>query len=425
MLRKLVAMLVVGCTVLGMFAGIAAAGEIDLLVQKLVDKGILTAGEAQEVITETKEEIKKENSKGTNESIPGWIQTVKLKGDFRLRYELDQNKGSHNDNRERIRMRMGVEAKPNDQMKVAVGFATGKLSDPRSTNVTLGQNSAGKNNPDSFKDILLDYAYAQYTPLSWLTLTGGKIKDPLWQPNDLLWDTDINPDGVAAQMTYPVSPNLNVFANNMLFILTEDRLAKDAQPYMVGIQPGFEYAITEGLSLKGALAYYHFNGVKGRSKFDNESTNSVDAGNLYKYNYHSINPSLELGIKEPLGGLVPYFSVFGDYVQNLSLPSSAGGGKSGYDYGIKFGSEKVSGWGQWQTKLSYDTLAKDAWLDILPDSDRYSGKTGMNSYEAILEYGLGKNTSLGLDYYWAESRMKTNGTTSPAQVLQVDWMLKF
>ncbi|MFA7652836.1 MAG: hypothetical protein WCY42_03590, partial [Candidatus Omnitrophota bacterium] len=36
------------------------AGEIDLLLQKLVDKGVLTPGEAQQVKSETKEEIRKE-----------------------------------------------------------------------------------------------------------------------------------------------------------------------------------------------------------------------------------------------------------------------------------------------------------------------------------------------------------------------------
>ena len=34
------------------------ACEIDLLLQKLVDKGVLTAGEAQQIGTETKEQVK-------------------------------------------------------------------------------------------------------------------------------------------------------------------------------------------------------------------------------------------------------------------------------------------------------------------------------------------------------------------------------
>jgi len=42
--------------------GYCFAGEIDTLVNKLIEKGVLTPGEAQQIITETKEEVKKETS---------------------------------------------------------------------------------------------------------------------------------------------------------------------------------------------------------------------------------------------------------------------------------------------------------------------------------------------------------------------------
>ena len=63
------------------------AGEIDLLLQKLVDKGVLTAGEAQQIGTETKEQVKSEIAKGKYSSLPEWVQNIKMKGDFRVRYQ--------------------------------------------------------------------------------------------------------------------------------------------------------------------------------------------------------------------------------------------------------------------------------------------------------------------------------------------------
>jgi polyhydroxyalkanoate synthesis regulator phasin len=42
----------------------AYASEIDILVRKLVDKGVLTPGEAQQVLNETKEEVKINLAKG-------------------------------------------------------------------------------------------------------------------------------------------------------------------------------------------------------------------------------------------------------------------------------------------------------------------------------------------------------------------------
>jgi hypothetical protein len=69
-------------------------------------------------------------------------------------------------------------------------------------------------------------------------------------------------------------------------------------------------------------------------------------------------------------------------------------------------------------------LEKDSVLDILPDSDRYKGKTGMRSHEGILTFGLGKNTNLGIDVYRSWNIVGTS-TKAPETLVQVDWNLKF
>jgi Putative porin len=174
------------------------------------------------------------------------------------------------------------------------------------------------------------------------------------------------------------------------------------------------------------LAVNVFTSVKGAARFSTSaSTNSVNASTQYKYNYNSYQPSAELSIKEPLGELVPYAALFGDYVYNISLPSSATG-RGGYDFGLKFGDAKVEDWKKWQTKIIYSKLGRDALLDIFPDSSRYSGKTNDQAIEAQFDFGLGKNTSLTLDYYYALNLTKTSGgDRAAAQVLQVDWNIKF
>ena len=52
------------------------AGEIDLLLQKLVEKKVLTPGEAQEILAETREEVKKEIAEIT-ESITERMEKTK------------------------------------------------------------------------------------------------------------------------------------------------------------------------------------------------------------------------------------------------------------------------------------------------------------------------------------------------------------
>ena len=115
----------------------AKAGEIDILVEKLVEKGVLNHGEAAQILTETKEEIRRQVVAGESASVPQWAQNMKMKGDFRLRYQNAKYKNTVDDrNRARIRFRLGAEGKVNEKLKVAAGLATGG-SDPRSTNETL------------------------------------------------------------------------------------------------------------------------------------------------------------------------------------------------------------------------------------------------------------------------------------------------
>ncbi len=421
----------------------AHAGEVDLLVQKLVDKGVLSANEGQILLDETKQQVAKQNATATNDAIPLWIQTTKIKGDTRLRFEGVKDKLTTSGaaakyvTHERLRVRLGLESKVNDQMKVGIGIATGKTTDPRSRNISLGNSTdapvtgttATDNTPASGKNILLDYAYADWSPSPYVTITGGKFQNPIWSPWDMIWKGDITPEGAAVKINYPVNGDLQLFFNNLDFVLRNIDTAGSKQPGMYAVQPGFVYSVAPWASLKGAVAYYQFENLRGNPKFSySKGGNTLDSNSNYKYNYNSLQESAELGIQNHLGAfgeLVPYFAVFGDYIYDLSASGSSGRG--GFDTGVKFGYEKVADWKQWQGKLATSKIGHDAWVDAFTDSDRYQkGKTNTQSYEGVLEYGLGKNTSLVLDYYYSFLLPKqTVGGHLPEQVVQVDWNLKF
>ncbi len=424
MLRKVFLIITAVCLVA--CPGLARAGETDLLVQKLVEKGILSPNEAQILLDETKQDVAKQNAKGTNDAVPSWVQTVKLKGDMRARYQLDVDKNQKNENRGRLRMRLGLEAKPNDQMMVGVGIASGNTGDPRSTNSTWG-SSGTANVPGGTSALDLDYAYGQYKPVPEVTLTAGKFKNPLWQPNDMIWDTDLNPDGLAAQLNYSVAPGIDAYMNSMLFVMYESRTADYSDPLMLAVQPGFNLAVSDAIGLNAAVTYYQNNNIGNRATFASTKSTNTIVGGKYVYNYNAVNPSAELSFNNLFGDtFLPYIALSGDYICNTSM-AKGNSGRDGWDAGFKFGDKKVGAKGQWQGKLIYARLGRDAFLDNFPDSDRYNGKTNMKSWEGILEYGLGKNTSLALDYYYAQSLTYPTGltTTNPQQVLQVDWNLKF
>jgi len=400
----------------------AAETDVDRLLEFLIKEKILTQEKATEFRADLA--IKKQDEKQPA-AVPDWAANTKLKGDFRLRYEWDQNKSQADYNRARIMARLGVESKINNKVKLGIGIATGSSNDPRTSYVTLGSDPKQTNTPDSAKSVVLNYAYGEYTPFKGLRLIGGKFQDTIWRPTDVFWDTDINPEGVGFNFDYRLNSKIGLFWNELFNVVRNDART-DKQVLMLVTQPGVNIALNDKIDLKSALAVNTFTNIKGAARFSSSSsTNSVTAVSQYKYNYNSFQPSVELSIKEPFGGVVPYAALFGDYVYNFSLPSSATG-KGGYDFGLKFGDEKVEDWKKWQAKIIYSKVGRDAWLDIFPDSSRYSGKTNDQVIETQLDFGLGKNTSLTLDYYYGRSLTKSSGgDRAAAQVLQIDWNLKF
>jgi len=58
--------------------------------------------------------------------------------------------------------------------------------------------------------VVLNYAYANITLISNLKLTAGQMKNPVWEPMEFLWDSDITPQGGAVQVNYKVNEMLSL-----------------------------------------------------------------------------------------------------------------------------------------------------------------------------------------------------------------------
>jgi len=430
-MRKFLTVIVLsGCISFGLGIHSSYASEVDALLQKLIDKGVLSASEAQEIRTDTNQEITKidkqreeDYKKLAKDNMPEWVKNTKLKGDLRLRYQNKHDKATNNKSQDtsigRVRMRLGLESKINEKLLAGVGIASGS-GDPRSTNISFG----GYN---SKKTVVLDYAYAKYSPLSWLNFVGGKMQlgDALWEPTDLIWDTDITPEGAIVQLNKDLGDNIKVFLNTGALIVDTDTSSDNDAPMAYIIQPGVTYKFNNDLSLKGTFSLQAFDNVKNHTSSSysgaSNSGNTTAGSSTYSHDYKMINPALELNIKEPfraLGLNVGSLKFLGEYVNNLDVSKGA----SGFSAGFKLGQEKIEKWGDWQFKYIYAMLGKDAVLDVLPDSDRYGGKTAIRSHEAELSFGLGKNTFLGFDVYRSE---RVGMAKAPETLAQVDWNMKW
>ena len=349
-----------------------------------------------------------------------WAEKIKLKGDLRLRYQSDDTdlaSGTDPNDRDRYRFRyrLGVEGQVTDTVTVGAGFASGG-DDPRSTNETLD---------DSFetKDTRLDYAYAEWKAADWVQVVGGKFKrkNYLWNPTDLIWDSDINPEGVSVHLENSFDNGWTAYGNAGHWILDEFSSSND--------DPSMTYAQVGGKFKQGnffgnaAGSVYRFSHIEGESQAmglgeHSSGGNTLNAAGEYEFDYDAWAFSGELGMKDVFmpGKIV---AVFVDYVKNSDSDED-----TGYAFGAKFGDPKVKGRHQWQVKYIYADLEEDAWLDIFPDSDRLGGATGLTSHEISFKYGLSKNIYFAVDYYDSENE-QTGNLGDEEKILQLDTVFKF
>ena len=250
-----------------------AASSVDALIQKLEDKGILTDQDAAQLKGEIAFNEQSSQQSTFKNLLPDWLNSMKLTGDFRLRDQIQVRKvkqaaGVDNldRNRGRFRARLNVEDQINDKMKVIVGIATNGESgtfpgNGRSNNITFGGNASGEGSFNK-SSLVLNKAYAVYTPASWATLMGGQMDNPIWEPGSLLWDPDITPVGGAVQLQKRLNDYITPFTTNALFVLKDNSpslsvTGTKTDPYMIVSQAGIKGNLTEKVYYKAAGSFYN------------------------------------------------------------------------------------------------------------------------------------------------------------------------
>ncbi|MDY7035735.1 MAG: putative porin [Thermodesulfobacteriota bacterium] len=409
------------------------AGEVDILIKKLVEKGILSHSEAKELVSEIqkegakqKEAIKQVATEAAKEEVktgfklPKWVERIKFTGDFKLRYQSEEtdNDDRPHRSRGRIRLRAGLDSQINEHWAVGFGMTSGGAN-PRTTLESF-------DNTFETPDMRLDYAYARYRPFKFLDIMGGKIKNPLWQARTFLWDTDIRPEGLAVKFNYKVCTDLEVFATPAFFILEE--FANDtSDPVIWAIQPGLKWKPMDNIYLKFAGAYYATDNVRGNNFAFSAGTNSTDAAGNMLYEYNAVAVDIELGFKIP--GPVPHIALLGQYVNSDANDSQDMDGfddNEGWLAGFKFGHKKVNEFGRWQAVYNYRRLERDAWPDFLSHSSFYNGSTNAKGHEVAFKFAIHKYVTIGVDYFKTEQiRLNADNLEREQDWLAVDLDLKW
>jgi hypothetical protein len=406
------------------------ASEIDSLLNKLVEKKVITASDAQEIRTATNQGIAKaeqqkqeDYKKVAKDSQPDWVKNTKLTGDSRLRYEYKRTQPNPiKTNRGRVRLRANVESRVNDKVKVGFTLATGISDNSAGATRSNNQTLAGVFNK---KPIIIDKAYMQWQPGNWISLIGGKFANPIWEPMDFVWDPDITPEGGVALLKASLNSQLSGFTNTGLFVL-DNSTSYQSNPFLYFIQPGLQWQPQQHVSVKAGVVYYGYQHVKGRAKLQGSSGTNTFADGSYADNYDAVCPALEIGLDNPLDHLgidsapIKFLDLFGAFSNNVDVTDKA----NAWIAGAKLGAKSVAKFGDWQLRYAHKELEKDAILDVLPNDDFYGGKTSTCGNEVFFEFGLAKGTSTLLNYYhtWA---FGGNIMHKPEDHFMLDFNFKF
>jgi hypothetical protein len=180
------------------------------LLDALVKKGVLSDSEAQDIRAKAAKESGE--TAASRISIGDYVQKLTIYGDARLRFEYADEKaqagavtanagtsstqGENIVERNRYRLRVGADYVYSDNFKGGFELESNTANDSANQTIGSGYNKANIN---------IGLVYLQWKPIDWLTLTGGKQRNPLYT-TDLMWDPDINPEGASevASWTFPI-----------------------------------------------------------------------------------------------------------------------------------------------------------------------------------------------------------------------------
>ena len=334
----------------------------------------------------------------------GWAEKIQFSGDLRLRHETINEEGKETRNRERARFRLGMNAEVNDEVDVGLRLASGS-ADPVSTNQTLG-------NGFSSKDIWLDLFYVDYHPASvpGLNVIGGKMKNPFYRVggSQLIWDSDLNPEGLAAKYAIPFGDNDALHVSGGAFVVGERKT--DADSSLWGTQGYLKHTFEDKSYLLGGLGVYCYGNLKGYPTVfdeqdgfgnttieltpDDPATTCCNEEVLgYAGNYRVTELFGEYGFRA--GGMP--VAVFGDFVKNNVAPTSQ---DSGWLAGLKLNKAKKAG--SWELSYDYRDLEADAVLGVFSDSDFIGGGTGGKGHKFGAKYQIADNLQGALTYFLSE-----------------------
>jgi hypothetical protein len=358
----------------------------DALIDKLVDKGILTVKEANDLREQADKNFNQAFSVKTG--MPEWLKAISFYGDMRLREENFWSDSQYavpstapagtqpqdyvSRNRFRYRLRLGMVATLYDNFEVGLRLSSadpatgGTGGNPVSGNTTFSSNG-------SRKFIYLEQAYGKWYFLNGPQLSGsviaGKMDNP-FTTSEMIFDADYMPEGAAFQLAYQANDKNILKLIGSGWMLNEMSLSSD-DPYLLGVQGRWDAAWTKKISTSmGGSAYW----IQNDQNLTTASVPNQNFGNTRLANgtlVYSYRPLVgDASATYTMESFPMYKGAFpikvgGEYMYNPAAPYHSD--NYAWNAGINIG--KAGKKGTWELVYSYRWLGANAQWEELCDDD--------------------------------------------------------
>ncbi len=383
-------------------ASAAFAQDSGPLLDLLVKKGVINNQEAENLRAELVKDFAANTSAGKL-NLSSTLTELRISGDVRARFESRTGELPSGDHQERDRFRYRFRTSLTGKLVNDWSFGTRieTSNGSRSSNVTMGDDSAANTAPfhKASDGLYVGQIYLTYAPSPMFSITAGRMPNPL-NTTLMVWDGDINPEGLAEQFKYRSGQNeFSAVLGQFVYSAanTQNSLGSGANVKDMGLlawQAGYKRYV-EGTStffLVTPTLYTYVRSSQNAAAFrDNftATTNQTAVNNLTVV-------EVPFEFDWLLGGTP--VRAYADVAINLDATERArkfgnpelDSENKAYTVGFQYG--KAVNKGEWDARLFYQSVQAFALDPNLVDSDLFDSRTNMRGLVIGSDYALGGAT---------------------------------